>query len=56
MSRAALVMLGMIIGSIIGGYIPVFFGVGLLSLWSIIFNAIGGVVGIWIAFKLTEGF
>lgn len=56
MSRAALVMLGMTVGSILGGYIPAIFGVDLFSFWSIIFNAIGGILGIWIAFKLTEGF
>lgn len=56
MSRGALVMLGMITGSIIGGYLPTIFGVGLFSITGIIFNAIGGLVGIFIAYKLTEDF
>jgi hypothetical protein len=49
-------MIGMILGSIAGGYIPVMFGVDLFSFTSIIGNAIGGLIGIWIAYKLTQGF
>jgi len=49
-------MIGMVIGSIIGGYLPVIFGASLLSFTSIVGNAIGGILGIWIAFKLTNGF
>ena len=56
MSRKFLVLLGMTVGSVIGGYVPVLFGVELLSFTSIICNAIGGIVGIWIAYKLTSGF
>lgn len=54
MSRSSLVMLGMIVGSIIGGYLPVLFGASLLSYISIIGNAIGGFVGVWISYKLTQ--
>ncbi len=56
MSRKFLVLTGMTIGSIAGGYIPVLFGADLFSFTSIIFNAIGGIAGIWISYKLTEGF
>lgn len=49
-------MFGMIAGSFIGGYVPVLFGADLLSFTSIIGNGIGGILGIWIAFKLTQGF
>ena len=55
MSRKILVMLGMVIGSLAGGYIPVLFGAGLLSFTSVIGNGIGGILGIWISYKLTEG-
>ncbi len=55
MSRKTLVMGGMVIGSLAGGYIPVIFGAGLLSFTSVIGNAIGGLIGIWIAYKLTDG-
>ncbi len=45
MSRKSLIILGMIIGSIIGGYVPVLFGSSLLSYSSLI--------GIWITYKFT---
>lgn len=46
----------MTIGSVVGGYIPVLWGGGLLSFTSVIGNAIGGLLGIWVTFKLTNGF
>ncbi len=56
MSRKFLILLGMTTGSFIGGYVPVLWGAGLLSFTSVIGNAIGGLLGIWITFKLTQGF
>lgn len=55
MSRKAWIMLGMTIGSVIGGYLPTLVGVSALSITSIIFNAIGGAAGVWISYKLTQG-
>lgn len=55
MSRKTLVMFGMVVGSVIGGYIPVLFGVSLFSMTSILGNAAGGLVGIWLSYKLTSG-
>ena len=46
----------MTMGSFIGGYVPVLWGAGLLSFTSVIGNAIGGLLGIWITYKLTQGF
>ena len=56
MSRRFLILLGMTVGSFIGGYIPVLWGADLLSMTSVFFNAIGGLIGIWITYKLTQGF
>jgi len=56
MSRRFLILLGMTVGSFIGGYVPVLFGADLFSFTSIISNAVGGIIGIWIAYKLTSGF
>ena len=53
MSAKTIVMIGMTVGSFIGGYIPVLFGASLLSGWSLVGNAIGGIIGIYIAYKLT---
>ncbi len=54
MSRKSIVMLGMVIGSIVGGYLPLLFGVELFSFTSIIGNAVGGLLGVWMAFKITS--
>jgi len=48
--------LGMIVGSIAGGYIPVLFGAGFFSLSSIITSAIGGLLGIYIGYKIGQNF
>ena len=45
---------GMILGGVIGGYIPMLWGADYFSFASIIFNALGAILGIWIAFKLTH--
>ncbi len=54
MSAKALVMFGMIIGSIIGGFIPSIFGVGIFSYWSAITSAIGALLGIWLGYKISN--
>lgn len=52
MSAKTLVMIGMVVGSIIGGFVPSLWGDGLLSYASLIGNGIGGILGIFIAYKL----
>ena len=49
-----LVFIGMTIGSIIGGYIPVLWGAGLLSYSSVLFSGIGGILGVWIGYKFSD--
>lgn len=48
------IWVGMLIGGIIGGYIPLLWGASYFSFASILFNAIGAIIGIWIMFKLTH--
>jgi hypothetical protein len=48
------IMLGMVFGSTIGGYIPTLFGVGTFSLISILGGFIGGMLGIWLTFRLLN--
>jgi hypothetical protein len=43
------------IGGMIGGYLPVLFGAGGLSAISILGSGIGGLLGIWVAYKLENG-
>lgn len=52
MSTKALVTLGMVIGSLVGGYAPTILGAGLLSFWSIIGSMLGGLLGIWVGYRL----
>lgn len=49
-----LVGLGMIIGSTLGAYVPVWFGASSFSYFSILGALFGGIIGIWIAFKLLS--
>lgn len=44
---------GMVFGSLIGGYIPVLWGADIFSFSSILTSGIGGILGIYIVFKLT---
>jgi len=50
MSRKKFIMIGMVIGSIAGGYAPMLLGVDSISA-SLIGSAIGGFLGIWGAYK-----
>jgi uncharacterized membrane protein YeaQ/YmgE (transglycosylase-associated protein family) len=52
MSTKAWVTVCVLIGSIIGGYLPVLWGYSAFSMTSLITSAIGGIVGIWIGLKL----
>lgn len=52
MSTKMYVWLGVLIGSIVGGYIPTLFGHSLLSLSVVLGNGIGSVVGIYLGFKI----
>jgi len=51
MSRKSFIMIGMVIGSVAGGYAPILFGADSISA-SLVGSAIGGFFGIWGAFKL----
>ena len=52
MSRKKLIMLGMVAGSIVGGYLPAQLGFdGLMALfWG---SSVGGVIGFWIGYKFS---
>ncbi len=54
MGKKTLVTLGMIIGSLLGGYVPVFFGVGIFSYTSVLTSGVGAILGIWIGYKIGE--
>jgi len=51
MSSKKMMMLGLFVGSIVGGYIPTLLGAGMFSFSSLFASGIGGIIGIWLAKK-----
>lgn len=54
MSRKKVIVIAMVIGSVAGGYAPTLFGADSLFL-SLAGSTLGGLLGIWVAFKLYDG-
>jgi len=54
MSRKTLIYIFMIIGTTLGGYVPTLWGDTFFSLTSVILTAIGGFLGIYIGFKISQ--
>jgi len=52
MSPKAGMSLAVIVGSTIGSYIPLLWGASFLSYTSVLFGGIGGLLGIYIAYKI----
>jgi gas vesicle protein len=52
MPRKKMIMLGMVIGSIVGGYLPALFGFDGLMV-SLFGSLIGGIIGIWMGYKFS---
>jgi len=49
-----MIMLGMIIGSFAGGYMPTLLGADAFSMTSLLGSIVGGILGIWVAYMLTR--
>ena len=49
-----IIMIGMFFGSTIGGYIPTLFGIDAFSVISILGGFVGGLLGIWLTFRLLN--
>jgi hypothetical protein len=54
MSSKSVIMLGMTIGSFVGGYVPVLFGADSFSYSSLFGSTIGGFVGVYLGYKITH--
>jgi hypothetical protein len=48
------IMLGMVFGSTLGGWLPTLWGAGIFSFSSVLGGCVGGALGIWLAFKLLN--
>jgi hypothetical protein len=42
------------LGGIVGGYVPELWGAGSFSLTSLLFSALGGIVGIWAGVRIAD--
>lgn len=54
MNMKPAIWIGMTVGSSIGSFIPSLWGAGVFSFSSIIFGALGAMLGIYVAFKMTR--
>ena len=54
MSRKSMIMLGMMVGSFAGGYLPSLLGADSFLMTALFTSAAGGILGIWIALSLTR--
>lgn len=56
MSRKTLIYVSMIVGTTAGGYLPLLWGDTMFSMTSVLLTAVGGFLGIYVGFKLSQGF
>ena len=54
MARSKLIWLGLLVGSTIGGFVPALWGDDMLSVSSVILSGVGGIVGIWLGYRLGD--
>jgi predicted MFS family arabinose efflux permease len=54
MQTPSIIWIGAFLGSTIGGFIPELWGADFLSFSSILCSALGGILGVWGAFKLSH--
>ncbi len=54
MSDKLVITIGAGLGSTIGGFVPTLWGSGLLSGWSVVLTAIGGILGIYLAYRYVH--
>ncbi len=54
MTSNPLIWIGMAVGSIVGGFVPMLWGDSGFSMSGIFFNALGGIAGIYAGYKLSN--
>jgi hypothetical protein len=54
MSNKSLYWLGAIVGGTAGGFLPGLWGASDFSGWAILLSTVGGLVGLWVAYKISK--
>lgn len=54
MSRRFMLLFGLTLGSVVGGYVPCLWGDDGLSFTGVLTGAVGAIVGVWVAYRYTE--
>lgn len=54
MNSKSLIMIGLVVGTTLGGYVPTLWGAGWLSIASVLIGGIGGLLGIWAGYKVSR--
>ncbi len=49
-----LVWMGMFVGSLLGGYVPLLWGTDAFSLAGVICGGIGAFIGVWLGWKISR--
>ena len=47
-------MIGLFIGSTVGGYVPALWGADFFSISGIVASTVGGIIGVWLGFRVSE--
>jgi uncharacterized membrane protein YeaQ/YmgE (transglycosylase-associated protein family) len=53
-SAKRLIWIGAIVGSTLGGLLPSLWKASMLSMWGLVLSTVGGLVGIWVGWKLSQ--
>lgn len=54
MDTKKVIWFGATVGSVLGGLLPGLWHASAFSLWGLLFSTLGGLAGIWLAWKLTR--
>lgn len=54
MNTKSIIYLFMIVGSTIGSFLPTLWGDSFFSLTSVFLTAVGGILGIWLGYKISR--
>ena len=54
MNSKRLIWIGAIVGSTVGGMLPALWKGSMLSIWGFVLSTVGGIVGIWAGWKLSQ--